>query len=313
MPPIDLAAMASAAPAVRRVRGFVDWVGAGRPLTQTGRIRRADALALVDLLETGDVLDPRFPIRSSTELYRFNLLVEWAKACRMVRVVHGRIVPVRKHAKLLDQSLALVVRMLEALPRLGDELGHSVVTADAAHTVEAVFGELVGRGGSLQLERACEVAWKTAMSRYWFPEATEQQIEWQRRRSDGDLRRMLDAVADLGVVTVTDGAIALTALGERCVHEWLGLGTSASDVLRVRVTLQESAYPVVWRRLLVPADIRLDRLHQVLGAAMGWEDCHLHVFEQLPALYRRRRQMPARGRRRHLRLPEPQTRPRRSS
>jgi Plasmid pRiA4b ORF-3-like protein len=38
------------------------------------------------------------------------------------------------------------------------------------------------------------------------------------------------------------------------------------------------ADPPVWRRLLVPAAIRLDRLHQVLQAAMGWENYHLHDF-----------------------------------
>jgi hypothetical protein len=30
----------------------------------------------------------------------------------------------------------------------------------------------------------------------------------------------------------------------------------------------------------VPLDVRPDRFHQVLGAAMGWEDSHLHVFER---------------------------------
>ena len=43
----DLARVASGAPMVAKVRAFVDWVDAGRPLTQTGRLRRADALALV--------------------------------------------------------------------------------------------------------------------------------------------------------------------------------------------------------------------------------------------------------------------------
>jgi hypothetical protein len=52
------------------------------------------------------------------------------------------------------------------------------------------------------------------------------------------------------------------------------------DVLCLEVTLEESADPVIWRRLRVPADIRLDRFHQVLGAAMGWQDSHLHVFER---------------------------------
>src|SRR5688500_6171547 len=78
----DLAAMAGAAPAMQRMRGFVAWVGPGRPLTQTGRIRAADAVALVELLGPGDVLDPRFPIHSSTELLWLSLWVGWAKACR---------------------------------------------------------------------------------------------------------------------------------------------------------------------------------------------------------------------------------------
>jgi hypothetical protein len=54
------------------MRMLVDWVGTGRALTQTSRLRRADALALVDLLDTDDVLDRRFPIQSSTELYHLN-------------------------------------------------------------------------------------------------------------------------------------------------------------------------------------------------------------------------------------------------
>jgi hypothetical protein len=45
MSPADPAAIANVPPAVRRVREFVDWVGEGRALTQTGRFRRADALA----------------------------------------------------------------------------------------------------------------------------------------------------------------------------------------------------------------------------------------------------------------------------
>lgn len=37
--------------------------------------------------------------------------------------------------------------------------------------------------------------------------------------------------------------------------------------------------PAVWRRLVVPEDITLARLHDVLQAAFGWWDCHLHEFE----------------------------------
>lgn len=45
----------------------------------------------------------------------------------------------------------------------------------------------------------------------------------------------------------------------------------------VKVTLL-GVRPPVWRRLLVPADIHLGDLHRILQAAMGWKDCHLHVF-----------------------------------
>lgn len=34
----------------------------------------------------------------------------------------------------------------------------------------------------------------------------------------------------------------------------------------------------IWRRFVVPADITLDRLHDVIQIVMGWEDYHLHEF-----------------------------------
>jgi hypothetical protein len=36
--------------------------------------------------------------------------------------------------------------------------------------------------------------------------------------------------------------------------------------------------PPVWRRFVVPADITLDRLHDVIQIVMGWDDSHLHGF-----------------------------------
>jgi len=36
--------------------------------------------------------------------------------------------------------------------------------------------------------------------------------------------------------------------------------------------------PVIWRRFVVPADITLDRLHDVIQIVMGWKDSHLHEF-----------------------------------
>ena len=36
--------------------------------------------------------------------------------------------------------------------------------------------------------------------------------------------------------------------------------------------------PEIWRRFVVPADITLDRLHDVIQIVMGWHDYHLHEF-----------------------------------
>ena len=34
----------------------------------------------------------------------------------------------------------------------------------------------------------------------------------------------------------------------------------------------------MWRRVLVPGEVRLSKLHDVFQAAMGWTNSHLHSF-----------------------------------
>jgi hypothetical protein len=59
------------------------------------------------------------------------------------------------------------------------------------------------------------------------------------------------------------------------------MGTKNSGVLpeiyQLKVTLLGTS-PPIWRRLLVPADLTLAQLHDVLQAAMGWQECHMHEF-----------------------------------
>ena len=50
-----------------------------------------------------------------------------------------------------------------------------------------------------------------------------------------------------------------------------------STLFQLKVALK-GVKPPVWRRILVPADITLARLHDVLQVAMGWTDSHLHMF-----------------------------------
>jgi hypothetical protein len=46
---------------------------------------------------------------------------------------------------------------------------------------------------------------------------------------------------------------------------------------QLKITLLRSD-PSIWRRVLVPSDIKLDRLNRVIQLAMGWENCHWHEF-----------------------------------
>ena len=50
-----------------------------------------------------------------------------------------------------------------------------------------------------------------------------------------------------------------------------------ASIHQLKVTLQ-GVRPPIWRRLRVPSDVTLARLHAILQAAMGWEDAHLHRF-----------------------------------
>ena len=59
---------------------------------------------------------------------------------------------------------------------------------------------------------------------------------------------------------------------------------SQRSIARIKITL-DLVEPAVTRRLEVPLDLRLDRLHQTVQAAMGWTNSHLWGFEASGATF----------------------------
>jgi len=50
-----------------------------------------------------------------------------------------------------------------------------------------------------------------------------------------------------------------------------------TSIYQIRVTLNGSK-PPIWRKLVVPSDLVLGELHEVIQIAMGWTNSHLHQF-----------------------------------
>lgn len=55
-------------------------------------------------------------------------------------------------------------------------------------------------------------------------------------------------------------------------------------IYQIKLTLKDFK-PPIWRRVELKADTTLYKLHDVIQAAMGWEDSHLHQFEHQGELY----------------------------
>jgi Plasmid pRiA4b ORF-3-like protein len=282
----ELAIAAGRAWPVGQLRTFLGWVGEGRALTQTGRVRLADARELVELLDTGDLVDEREArrrISSSTELPVLTAIVNWAKESGLVRVSRGRLVPVKKNAPLLDRPLELWARMLEAFPRLGATLcqpgwGESFLRGHFQEAIGVLFEDLHRRGGSIDIAEACDLAWETVTALYFLEQASEQQRMLWRKLNDRDVRHVLDVLERFGSLRRSGERVTLTELGSCGMRRATGEASQGDPILQVKVSLLGTSKPPVWRRLLVPADTRLDRLHRVIQAAMGWEDYHMHVF-----------------------------------
>ena len=54
--------------------------------------------------------------------------------------------------------------------------------------------------------------------------------------------------------------------------------TRGTLVHQLKITLSGVSRPPVWRRVLVPADVTLGDLHEVIQVAMGWDNYHMHLF-----------------------------------
>ena len=48
---------------------------------------------------------------------------------------------------------------------------------------------------------------------------------------------------------------------------------------QLKITLRDTS-PPIWRRVTLPADTSLSRLHDIIQTCFGWHDSHLHAFTE---------------------------------
>jgi hypothetical protein len=286
----DLAAVAASAHALRQVTALTRWVGEGRKLTQTGQLTMADARHLVGLLNTGDEIDPVigervFGTRSSADLPVLAIVVAWAKAAGLIRVVRGRLVLVKKNQRLIDRPAQLWNIMFAAFDQLGPAICpsgwfQSLLGENFADGIAVLLGGIAHGGGAAPIGAVQEDVWSALSARYHLADATTEQLARLRKSTDHDVRRAVAGLVTLGALANEEaaaGALRLTPLAEWALRSRYGAVAPGDQIAQLKVTLLGTE-PPVWRRLLVPATIRLDRLDRVVQAAMGWTNSHLHMF-----------------------------------
>jgi hypothetical protein len=209
-PEAELAAAADAAPAIERLRRFTSWVGEGHKLTQKGRLTLADAKALVELLGTADGVDPVigdevFRTRSSAELPEVAITFAWARAARLVRVVHGRVVSVKRSRPLLGRPLDLWERALEGLRQLGpdifdEQLLWSFLADDLDSLIPALLSSLYLADEPVPLRALADHAWNDVRGHYVLDGEPSERLATWRWKVAADLDRILRHLELLGAV-----------------------------------------------------------------------------------------------------------------
>jgi hypothetical protein len=56
------------------------------------------------------------------------------------------------------------------------------------------------------------------------------------------------------------------------------MSTANAPVFQIKITLNDID-PPIWRRILVSCETKLSQLHDIIQAAMGWQNEHMYLFE----------------------------------
>ncbi len=154
----------------------------------------------------------------------------------------------------------------------------SLLGEDFSEGIAVLLAAIAGGGGdTARIEDAQERVWSVLSNRYYLDQATTEQLGRIRTATDRDLRRAASELVAFGALVEDDETLHLSPATEKVLRTMFALVQPGDQIAQMKVTLLDTD-PPVWRRLLVPMTLRLDRLDRVIQAAMGWTNSHLHMF-----------------------------------
>lgn len=245
-PVVDVEAVAAAVPFLAKLDTLRDYLGSdGKQLTDKGNLKLADGRALIDLLDTGDEMDPRIGDKiwrtaSTANLPRLNLVLDLAKEIGAVRVHQRRLVPVKvwDTRSPLHRAAALFEAIVELGPLQLLSSGRAWLLDEMAQLLDDGIvhwlAPLLGSENELPLDTIVE----------WAQSVVDRQISphWPDRRdllerfTVRDISVVFEVLQEAAVVRWTDrlevterfgrgystgGSVALTALGRYVLPGYL--------------------------------------------------------------------------------------------
>lgn len=199
-------------PAVARFRRLLAFVGKGRPATQAGNLKLADARELVAVLGTRDTVDGE--VRSMGDLPDVAHALRWAVSAELLAVRGQRLLPGPLGEALETDPLTAWLKVAFALLENGVLGGFQegwrpgyVEMLDGS--VPGLLVALAGAGQPVALGLVQESAWEDVAGQYGYRKDNER----ERHRVDVVIEGLVAQLADAGVVARDGDEITLTPLG----------------------------------------------------------------------------------------------------
>ncbi|WP_125615801.1 plasmid pRiA4b ORF-3 family protein [Specibacter cremeus] len=293
----EAAAVFTALPVVGQARALLEWIGPGKEVTSTGVLRRKDihaAAACVGVAVRGMAAAPKqddtLPGMEASDVPQVKSMADvpalrriWAAldAAGLISITATRVTVTLVGATFLSGAMDPLedfVTGFLAESVLGDAEDDAWVAEVAVLVITAL-----AQGTSPEPLAVDNVQ--------GTPEHMPEEIRPMVESMMVDVQRRLAELAALGLVEITEHYRVPPVLA-RCVADAFDLDTTGAaprptaarapggvtaSCFQLKIGLN-GATPPIWRRVLVPADMRLDELHRVIQAVFGWEDEHLHEF-----------------------------------